>query len=572
MEYLYDFLQNEPKFSKIAAIINASDDELKILQHISRSYINGVSFLSVFELLTTLFKSENLEHLKHLNEIKTLIDNGWITHSFSVFKSDTKSSQNSLLSLLHAEISLSNAFLKILEEGNIGLNLPEIKPYDDHLEYLKDEFLRIELYEKNSLFLAQNDAKKRIKSQINELEDYIKNRLNITKIPIKIEQIFKENALNEKEQLIFLLLLKQEYANDFENARDLSVICALISDDEFEAIKNRTLLDDGSKLLENGLVEYDEVLNSLANISRNFYINDEILQSIMYPKNKKFDKKISIENAIKEQEIFELTQPTTDINDVVLNESTKELLNTILKQVDKKVLARLSSWGVKSRKGIDAKIIFYGEPGTGKTMSAISLAKSLKKQVLSFDCSKILSKYVGESEQNVRKIFDTYKEICKKTKSEPVLLLNEADQFLSTRVESSSGADKMHNQMQNIFLEQIERFEGVLIATTNFLQSLDSAFSRRFDYKIEFKKPDFKARVAIWQRVLPQNADFEDGFSIEKLAQFNLSGAQIVLVMKNTALKVALKDEPIFCFDDFNSVISREIKGTFGDDKKVGLL
>ena len=255
---------------------------------------------------------------------------------------------------------------------------------------------------------------------------------------------------------------------------------------------------------------------------------------------------------------------------MVLNEKTKELLGAILKQVDKKVLARLNSWGIKNRRGIDAKIIFYGEPGTGKTMSAIGLAKSLKKQILSFDCSKILSKYVGESEQNVRKIFDTYKEICKKSKSEPVLLLNEADQFLSTRVESSSGAEKMHNQMQNIFLEQIERFEGVLIATTNFLQSLDSAFSRRFDYKIEFKKPDFKQRLAIWRKILPENANFEENFSLERLAEFNLSGAQIVLVLKNTALKVAVKDDAIFTFDDFKTTIERELNSAFGEDKRVG--
>ena len=69
-------------------------------------------------------------------------------------------------------------------------------------------------------------------------------------------------------------------------------------------------------------------------------------------------------------------------------------------------------WGIKEKKqGVDARIIFYGPPGTGKTMTAYSLAKSLKRQVLSFDCSKILSMYVGESEKNVRKIFDTYKEL-----------------------------------------------------------------------------------------------------------------------------------------------------------------
>ena len=108
---------------------------------------------------------------------------------------------------------------------------------------------------------------------------------------------------------------------------------------------------------------------------------------------------------------------------------------------------------------------------------------------------------LARASKNVRKIFDTTKKFAKKDGSEPVLLLNEADQFLSTRVESSSGAEKMHNQMQNIFLEQIERFEGVLIATTNFLQSLDVAFSRRFDYKIEFKKPDYNGRLAIWRKI-----------------------------------------------------------------------
>ena len=206
-------------------------------------------------------------------------------------------------------------------------------------------------------------------------------------------------------------------------------------------------------------------------------------------------------------------------------------------------------------------------------MSALSLAKSLKKQVISFDCSKILSKYVGESEQNVRKIFDTYNKIKNESKTEPVLLLNEADQFLSSRIEAAGGgSDKMHNQMQNIFLDQIEKFEGVLIATTNLLKNIDTAFSRRFDYKIEFKKPTPSERLAIWRKILPENASFEENFSVEKLAEFELSGAQIVMTMKNTALKVAVKDDGIFTFEDFANEIKREISSNFDTDKKVGLL
>ncbi|WP_169753117.1 AAA family ATPase [Campylobacter mucosalis] len=570
MQYLLEFLNENTKDSKVALSLNCSDAQLEILKHLSMSYTTGVSSMSVYDALSAIFGNENLSHIEHLKDVKKLLDAGWITLVFGVFKQER--SNNSLLSMLYADISLSQNFLKLLEEGGIEISLPTPSAYKEHFEYLKDQFARIELYERKALLNSNSEAKKHIDNQIKIYEKFIKERLGLSKISLKIEQIFKENSLNDKEQILFLALLKQEYTNSDTNMRELENLASLVGDDEIERVNARAFLSDGAKLLENSLIEYDEVLNGFDNITQSFFIVEEILQEIMHSQSTKSDSRLKLESIVKEQEIFELIEPKTNINDVVLNENTKELLSQILKQVDKKVLSRLNSWGIKSRKGIDAKIIFYGEPGTGKTMSALSLAKSLKKQVLSFDCSKILSKYVGESEQNVRKIFDSYKEICKKSKTEPVLLLNEADQFLSTRIEGGSGAEKMHNQMQNIFLEQIERFEGVLIATTNFLQSLDSAFSRRFDYKIEFKKPDFKARLAIWRNVLPQSASFEDGFDLEKLAQYNLSGAQIVLVLKNTALRVATKDDGIFTLADFKASIERELSSAFGDEKKVGLL
>ena len=245
-----------------------------------------------------------------------------------------------------------------------------------------------------------------------------------------------------------------------------------------------------------------------------------------------------------------------------------------MQQMDKKVVSRLVEWGIKTKKqGVDARIIFYGPPGTGKTMTAYSLAKSLKRQVLSFDCSKILSMYVGESEKNVRKIFDTYKELTEKTKTEPVLLLNEADQFLSARSSGPGGsADQMHNQMQNIFLEQIEEFKGVLIATTNLLENIDSAFSRRFNYKIEFKRPDRKQRRVLWEKMLPFKAPFEEGFDVEKLAEYDLSGGQINLVIKNTAFNVAAMEEPLFTLDAFIDEIEKEKRGNFDTEKAMGFL
>ncbi len=484
----------------------------------------------------------------------------------------SKSKQNTKLSLLHSEIELSEYFLSVLECGITKTTLPEITKYDDELKYLEDQFLLVNLYKKK-LNSQSKDIRMKLDEKIEKLTNIITQRVNLTKTNLSVEQLFKKYSLSQEEKIIFLVLLKEEYSNEDEILRDSNTLVSMISKDEMHKLKNRTLLEENAKLMSLGLIDYDEILGATS-INKSYFICEDVLYGIMHPqKNDKKTKKAMLENIVKESEIFELIEPNTDIDDVVLNPKIKVVLNSILKQLDKDVINKLSSWGIKTKKGVDAKIIFYGPAGTGKTMSALSLAKSLKKQVLSFDCSKILSKYVGESEQNVRKIFDTYKSICNEAKIEPVLLLNEADQFLSSRMESgTSSADKMHNQMQNIFLEQIERFEGVLIATTNFLQSLDSAFSRRFDFKIEFKKPNFNERLIIWQKIMPENANFEENFSLNELAKFELSGAQITLVLKNTALKVAVRDDDVFTLKDFVDEIKKEQISAFDSDKKVGLL
>ena len=90
----------------------------------------------------------------------------------------------------------------------------------------------------------------------------------------------------------------------------------------------------------------------------------------------------------------------------------------------------------------------------------------------------------------------------------------------------------MHNQMQNIFLEQIERFDGILIATTNLFENLDKAFSRRFNYKIEFVKPNHEQRVELWKKLIPAALPLENGFDFEKIAKHELTGGQIELVIK----------------------------------------
>jgi len=412
----------------------------------------------------------------------------------------------------------------------------------------------------------------RLKNKLILLSQRIEERLKITEEPIMIEEFFKEKEFDEREQRIFLALLKEEYSGGEGQFRDMNTLIELISLDEYDKIRNRSLLEDGSKLISENVIDYEEILNMFGGISRSFYLQEEILQSIIHPNKKKKVIKLKLNQLVEEQDLFEYLTPTTDLNDVVLHPKTRELLDMLIKQVDKEVYAKLKAWGIKDkRRGIDARIIFYGAPGTGKTMTAMSLAKTLKRPILSFDCSKILSMYVGESEKNVRKIFDDFKTLSIKAKVHPILLLNEADQFLSSRTEGPGGsADKMHNQMQNIFLEQIEKFEGILIATTNLLDNIDKAFSRRFNYKIEFKKPGKKQRNRLWHFMLPEMADYEEGFEVDELAKYDLTGGQINLIVKNTAYKVAVRNESVFGLQDFLEEIEKELGSSFEGSKSMG--
>ncbi|AII24092.1 AAA family ATPase [Campylobacter jejuni] len=569
MEKLKNFLSlKNIEDTQIYKELKCAKNEALILRELCRNYVVSISSINAFTLLSTIFGNDKYLYLDALEDLKKLIERGFVNQNSSFFKSlENNKTQTLTLALLQSELSLSEYFLEFLE-AKPRLNFEKQEAYADYLEYLKDEFVRIQLYERLS-FIQKSAYNSEIKNQIKLYEKHIKERLKKSKFYNVLADIFKEYNLEHKEQIIFLALLKEEYAlsNESSISREMNSLLSLISENDLERHKNKKLLQENAPLLN--LIEYDEYLNAFGDISKSFFIIDEILQRIINFEPKQ-SKKIKIESVLKDQDIFELIEPSTDINDIIMPENTKELLENILKQQDKKVLERLHSWGIKSNKNIEAKIIFYGPAGTGKTMSALAMAKSMKKSVLSFDCSKILSKWVGESEQNVRKIFDTYKNIVQTCKQSPILLLNEADQFLSTRVDGSSGSDKMHNQMQNIFLEQIERFSGVIIATTNFLESLDSAFSRRFDYKIEFKKPDFKDRLKIWEKFLPKKALFEKDFDINILSNYELSGAQILMVVKNTALKVAVSQDGVFKMQDFIESIQKELNSSFDKSKIVG--
>lgn len=172
---------------------------------------------------------------------------------------------------------------------------------------------------------------------------------------------------------------------------------------------------------------------------------------------------------------------------------------------------------------------FYGSPGTGKTETALQLALKTGREIMQVDLSMVKDKFVGESEKNVKAIFDRYRALCKKSAIAPILLINEADGIFTSRVTINNESRnptiaQMQNTMQNIMLNELDVFEGILIATTNLSNNMDSAFERRFLYKIEFKKPEAKVRKEIWHSLLPELLE-EKIWALAK--EYNFSGGEI---------------------------------------------
>lgn len=178
--------------------------------------------------------------------------------------------------------------------------------------------------------------------------------------------------------------------------------------------------------------------------------------------------------------------------------------------------------------------LFYGSPGTGKTETVLQLARRTHRNIMQVNVSEIKSKWVGDSEKNIKALFDDYRRIVKDSKLTPILLFNEADAIINRRQENAErGVDKMENSIQNIILQEMETLDGILIATTNLEQNMDRAFERRFLYKIQFHKPTAEARQHIWHELIPS---LSDDAVCQLASRYDFSGGQIENIARHHAI------------------------------------
>lgn len=226
-------------------------------------------------------------------------------------------------------------------------------------------------------------------------------------------------------------------------------------------------------------------------------------------------------------------------DDLVLEDSAKELLRQACGQVTYRGRV-YEQWGFQDKiaYGRGVSLLFAGPPGTGKTMAAQVLARELNLELYKVDLSGVLSKYIGETQKNLREIFDEVK------KSRSILFFDEADVLFGKRVDVSDARDISANAQTAYLLQKMEEYDGITILATNLMQNFDDAYKRRMKYIIRFTFPQKEQRTLLWEKVFPRQMPLQKDIDIAYLADnFELSGASIKNIALNAAFIAASRQE-----------------------------
>ncbi|TVQ89437.1 MAG: ATP-binding protein [Deltaproteobacteria bacterium] len=199
-------------------------------------------------------------------------------------------------------------------------------------------------------------------------------------------------------------------------------------------------------------------------------------------------------------------------------------------------------WGASKvrARGYGMKVLFSGGPGTGKTMCAEVIAGSLGLDLFKVDLSSVISRWVGETEKNLKEIFDAAEG------GGSVILFDEADSLFGSRGEVKQAQDRFANQEVSFLLQRLESFEGCAILTTNLQENIDEAFLRRFGAVIEFPMPGPQERYLLWERAIPTGAPRGDDLDLQYMAKnFVLAGGAIINAAINACIMAAYRQEPV---------------------------
>jgi hypothetical protein len=241
----------------------------------------------------------------------------------------------------------------------------------------------------------------------------------------------------------------------------------------------------------------------------------------------------------KLEDLSQRIVPVADWEDLVLPDAQKQTLRQLASQVRQRMTV-YETWGFAARgsRGLGVSALFTGESGAGKTMAAEVLARDLRLDLYRIDLSAVVSKYIGETEKNLKRVFDAAEE------GGALLLFDEADALFGKRGEISDSRDRYANIEVGYLLQRMEAYQGLAVLTTNLKASLDRAFQRRLRFTVNFPFPDAAQREAIWTRIFPARTPTR-GLDPKRLAQLNVAGGSIRNIAVNAAFLAAELGRPV---------------------------
>jgi AAA+ superfamily predicted ATPase len=479
------------------------------------------------------FNRSPIDILMYSDNIKSLITKNILTLEKSYRSNKTR---------IYREVLYISS--KIMEAIINSESLPNIVKPDFENIYELFEYL---------MELAEESTENQIEK--NEL-------LNRTKIIIKDHQRFSlihhigKMDLSIENTYIYLFLIGKNISGS--NNTDLKHVLNAIFVKNIEKTKyTQSLLSGENKLVQLELVE----------VMQGGFISDlEIQPTKKSQQLLKHHNIYILADCIKKDNV--ISPQKINHKKLIFNEDQRKQIESLQSILQANHFANIQKKMKLKGIAIGVTALFYGLPGTGKTETVYQLAKSTGREIIVVDLSNTKSKWFGDTEKITKKIFDEYREFCKKNNTTPILLINEADGIISTRkTHGNSNTQQTENTVQNIILEELEKFTGILIATTNLAVNMDSAFERRFLFKINFEVPAAEARAKIWKSKFIK-------LSINRCktlaGKYNFTGSQMENVLRKCEIAEIIHGKKI-TFDEIIKFCEDEV-GTHKSISKIGFI